>query len=249
MYKSVIIAISLIFLAMAVLITASILVSIGTVRSYSAINEVINSPSNLANVKAAHRYLTTGTILGWIAIFVFATIFFSSLIAGNFRKIKGFKLSDYKDMTIEDIRSAVADKIDQVVQFKITVDHQKKMGVYVIIMISIVGILALILGILALFAAIDLGSVTNGTYSKEAYTYSLIATILGISSFVIAIVIIISLFNWRNRLTKAEEEAEEVVEETGIDTGSGWYESDIDFSSNRPVTGDLSPVTYNKKND
>jgi hypothetical protein len=216
------------------LLVAVILSIIGAVN---ANNSQFFNPSNSggnSDIKNAHKYLTMASVLGSIGLIIIIIIIIVGFIEGVFRSEN---ISKYIDNPAIPTRQDLIGALKETKQLTST----KKFQIALLITLIIITLITLTTGVFDLIAFILLGSApSKDSPASTAYTYALLATIVGLFGIIILIVAIIIgfLINANRSKDLKQLEVYETKAEQKLKLKPSDVETEVNTKSEKIISDD-----------
>lgn len=190
------------------IILAAVLLFVASLTATIGASDIFNSSlyNSTPEIRSAHQYLTTASIIGWSLLAVLVVVFIVAIIAGE------FKSSEITDV-LKSKEKLTKDDLKKIFKEKEELSSGQKAQIIIIIVLIILTIITLVLGILAVAAAVNLSGSTGDDKIRSAYIQAIISSLAGVGGIGIMIVIIITYFSVRSARKKNLEEIEEEIKE------------------------------------
>lgn len=196
---------TIIFVVMTII--AGLLLLIASITSTMAAANIMKSNSYASNQKAknAYQYLVIAAVLGWSSLVTLIVILIVAVIAGGFTTTQ---------LSTEFINNPNPNKVDLVEGFKVkkSLESGGTTQIIIIIIFIALAILTLIIGILSVMSAVQIGGIPNrDSFASSAYTETIITAIATIAGIAMLIIAIIAFFGIRAAKQQQYKEAETFV--------------------------------------
>lgn len=178
-------------IAIIILLIASITATIGAGDAFGSPNYNTDS-----RIRSAHQSLTIAAVLGWSIFVILIVILIVAAVSG------GFTRAEVASSLLTKTNPTKADLLAAYTGEKELESGHTAQIIIIVVLFIIVGI-TLIVGILAITAAAQLGGVKNqDAKTRSAYTMSIVAAVSSVGGIGITIVALISYFAIRSAHAK-----------------------------------------------
>lgn len=155
-----------------------------------------------ANIRSAHTNLTGAAALGISSFIILIVVMMVAGFSGGFSVDEVTnELLNKESLTSADLTNIIKG------EYELKSGHTTQ--IMILVILSVISVIAFIVGLLSIFAAVELGSVTNqDAKSNSAYTNAIVASVAGVGGIGLMVISVITYVSIRNARAKQLQDLE-----------------------------------------